>query len=93
MVRLVFSMFMWVTVARWLYAEAQLTVPGVVPAIDGLLEVVQIPTHDQWSKESIEWLVVQGEQLVSATVALADDKSKREWHEPVGDREPRFEEF
>lgn len=54
MIRLLFTMFMWVTVARWLYAEASLSAPFLVPVVDSMLEVVQIPTHDQWPAEPFE---------------------------------------
>lgn len=54
MFRLMFSMVLWVTVGRWVYAEAELSAPTLVPVLDSIMEVVQIPTHDRWSKEPFE---------------------------------------
>jgi hypothetical protein len=51
MFRLMFSMLMWVTVARWVYSEVELSAPVLIPVFDSILEVVQIPTHDQWSAD------------------------------------------
>lgn len=47
-------MLLWVTVGRWIYSEAELSAPALVPVFDSILEVVQIPTHDQWSLEGAD---------------------------------------
>jgi hypothetical protein len=54
MFKLLFTLLLSVVVARWMYAETALMFPRAVPAIDYLLEEVQIPTHDQWSKDSTD---------------------------------------
>lgn len=54
MLRRLFNLIIYVTVARWMYAEIQLTAPQLVPALDYCLQVVTIPTHDKWPKESME---------------------------------------
>ena len=53
MIRLCFSFFVTVVLARWMYAEVQMVAPGAVPVIDFALQHVQIPTHDRWDKEAI----------------------------------------
>lgn len=70
MFRLMLSMLLWVTVGRWVYSEAELAAPVLVPVFDSILEVVQIPTHDQWSREPFEAALagvrealVQGESI------------------------------
>lgn len=54
MIRLFFSFFLTVVVARWIYAETKMVVPGAVPVIDFALDKVQIPTHDKWDSKSKE---------------------------------------
>jgi len=44
-------MFVYVVVARWLYAEAELMIPRAMPLLNYALERTQIPTHDKWSDE------------------------------------------
>lgn len=48
------SMLLWVTVGRWVYSEAQLSAPVLVPVFDSILEVVRIPTHDTWSLKAVD---------------------------------------
>jgi len=64
MFRLMFSMVMWVTVARWMYSEAELSAPMLIPVFDSILEVVQIPTHDQWSAEPFEEVFAQMQSIL-----------------------------
>ena len=51
MTRFVFSIACSVILARWMYAEIAMTVPGMIPVIDYSVERLSIPTHDKWSKE------------------------------------------
>ncbi len=51
--RIVFSLCLWVVLARWGYSEVKLLCPPLVPYIDQTLEYVQIPTHDKWPKEQM----------------------------------------
>ena len=44
-------MIFYVAVARWIYAEVRLVTPQVMPAIDSVLTIAQIPTHDKWDPE------------------------------------------
>jgi hypothetical protein len=41
---------------RWIYAETEILVPNAIPVVDAVLEHASIPTHDQWSKDSVEVL-------------------------------------
>jgi len=50
--RIVFSLCLWVVVARWGYSEMKILCPDAIPAVDYVLEHVQIPTHDKWPKEA-----------------------------------------
>lgn len=52
MLRPLLSMFFWVVVARWGYAEIKLNLPGLVPFIDHSLQQIQIPTHDKWPSQA-----------------------------------------
>lgn len=54
MFRFFCSMLLWVTVGRWMYSEAELSAPVLVPVFDSILEIVQIPTHDQWSTDGVD---------------------------------------
>jgi hypothetical protein len=47
------KMLVFVTIARWLYAEAALVAPESIPTLDRVLAVVQIPTHDAWPE--VDW--------------------------------------
>lgn len=51
MIKFIFTMIFYVAVARWIYAEVRLVTPQVVPAIDSVLTIAQIPTHDKWDPE------------------------------------------
>lgn len=53
MVRFFLALGFYVVVGRWLYSEAELSAPNLVPVIDATLEKVQIPTHDTWDWEKI----------------------------------------
>lgn len=77
MVRLLFTMFMWVTVARWLYAEVELSAPFLVPAVDSLLEVVQIPTHDQWPEEPLHAALSEARVYLDNPEALYSSVERR----------------
>ena len=52
--RIVFSCFLWIIIGRWIYEEVKILAPSAIPAVDYVLENVQIPTHDKWSKEKFE---------------------------------------
>ena len=56
MFKLVCTALVAVVVGRWVYAEAEVVAPSVVPYIDIVLDKAQIPTHDQWSTDSVETL-------------------------------------
>jgi len=51
MIRFLFSLFFYVILARWIYAEAVLFSPDMTPLIDGALETISVPTHDKWDKK------------------------------------------
>ena len=48
MVRFFIKLVVWVTLARWMYAEAQLVTPSAVPFINAAMTRLEIPTHDKW---------------------------------------------
>lgn len=54
MIRFILTMIFYVLVAQWLYAEARILAPSVLPAINTGLDRLTIPTHDQWNWEAIE---------------------------------------
>ena len=56
LVKLFFRMFIFVTLARWLYAEASIVAPNSIPWVESVLQTVQIPTHDRWPK--VDWVKV-----------------------------------
>ncbi len=57
MLRLVFSLFLWVSVGRWTYSEIELLAPKAIPAVDALVEFLDIPTHDKWDFKKVEQFV------------------------------------
>ena len=61
--RAVLTMFFWVIVARWSYAEIAKFSPTMRASVDSLLELATIPTHDQWDTTKMREI---GEQIVSA---------------------------
>jgi hypothetical protein len=65
-----FSMVMWVTVARWVYSEAELSAPVLIPVFDSILEVVQIPTHDQWSAEPFKEVFAEMREVLNQSSEL-----------------------
>lgn len=59
MVRILFSMVLWVMVAQWLYNEARILVPGLIPYIDAAYTRIQIPTHDRWDTTKFERVLAE----------------------------------
>lgn len=57
MIKFIFSMIFYVAVARWIYAEVRLVTPQVVPALDSVMTIAQIPTHDKWDPELTDQLL------------------------------------
>lgn len=65
--RFLFVMLFSVVVARWGYAEIELNFPSAIPMIDKTLEMVAIPTHDQWGDSKLaEALAILRENQGSA---------------------------
>lgn len=54
MIRFILTMVFYVLVAQWLYSEARILAPSVIPAINTGLERLTIPTHDQWNWQAVE---------------------------------------
>lgn len=75
MLRLMFSFVCTVVAARWMYSEANLVVPDVVPLIDYALERFQIPTHDRWP--SLGAVSQPVEQVLSAWDMKFEDPNER----------------
>ena len=94
MIRFFFSFCLTVIVARWIYAEVQMTLPEVVPAIDYALENVQIPTHDKWDGKTIGAMVddlrlAAGGFVETAHASELDYSSIRSYGRPVYSAFPR----
>ena len=51
MFRFIFSMVFYVVVARWLYVEASILVPGLTPYLDHAVTSISIPPHTRWGGE------------------------------------------
>ena len=56
MLRIIFSLIVSATVARWVYQEAEIVAPLVVPAMDFVSDITEIPTHDKWPQSSMDSL-------------------------------------
>jgi len=48
MLRFFFSLVFYVLVGQWIYGEARLVAPSVVPLIDKGFKLISLPTHDRW---------------------------------------------
>ena len=70
MFRFAFKLILWVTVARWMYAEAAMIAPSSVPYIEAALMKIQIPTHDQWDETQL------GRQVLSLLPSRGELKSR-----------------
>ncbi|RIL09933.1 MAG: hypothetical protein DCC75_05440 [Proteobacteria bacterium] len=57
MFRYLFGFLSTIIIARWIYAEIQLSLPSVVPVINFVLEKAQIPTHDTWELSKLNELL------------------------------------
>ncbi len=79
MLRICFSLFVSVTVARWIYSEAEIIAPSVLPAIDYVLESTQIPTHDKWSQDSLAQIlnVAHGVTVAAKTAFIPEKKGEQ----------------
>jgi len=65
--RFLFVMLFSVVVAQWGYAEIELNFPSAIPMIDKTLEMIAIPTHDQWGDSKLaEALAILRENQGSA---------------------------
>lgn len=73
MFRFFLSLIFFVVVGRWVYAEAKLAAPGLIPLIDRGLQVVQIPTHDRWSMQAIESCAAELTTIVSEAQASTEE--------------------
>ena len=65
-------MLLWVTVGRWVYSEAQLSAPVLVPVFDSILEVVRIPTHDTWSFDGVNYAIGEVREILRSGQVEAD---------------------
>lgn len=68
----------YVTIARWIYAEALLMVPGVRFVFDLTLDKFQIPTHDRWDRKYFESLL--GEENATKLEAQVRGILPEDWH-------------
>jgi len=93
--RFLFVMLFSVVVARWGYAEIELNFPSAIPMIDKTLEMVAIPTHDQWGDSKLaEALAILRENQGSAEnklmskitpVAVEENLDKKAMRELLGE--------
>ena len=89
--KLLFSLLVSVVFARWIYAETALMFPRAVPALDYLLDEVQIPTHDQWSKDSTDKLL-SGATQIMGTVLEATGMGESNEHRGARNAAPKRRE-
>ena len=75
MLKLFMCLFISVTVSRWMYSEAQLVVPQIVPLIDYVVQATDIPTHDKWSKNSMHQILSAVEATSKFVVEKAEGTS------------------
>ncbi len=54
MLRLVFVFVSVIAVSRWFYSETELLAPRLVPPLNFILNKISIPTHDKWSRQSVD---------------------------------------
>lgn len=59
MVRVIFSMVVWAIAAQWVYNEAKLLTPGLLPYIDAAFSKLQLPTHDQWDADKLNEMLAE----------------------------------
>lgn len=73
MIRFLLTCLFYTTIARWGYSEIRLVFPEFVPYINEALDKVQIPTHNQWSRESLHQYVDQFSNFVEEAHATVTD--------------------
>jgi hypothetical protein len=75
MLRFLFTLLASITFGRWIYSEVKLVIPSALPTLDFLLQKTEIPTHDQWSQDSLDKIFrvvgTAANQIVSAQAAKA----------------------
>lgn len=91
MLKLCLTALVTLMVSRWMYAEVSIIVPGAMPVVDAVLDKTSIPTHDHWSKDSMERfykrlaLAYQGVQKAfSEPEAVAEEPDGNSNNEPMG---------
>ncbi len=57
-------MLFYVVIARWMYAEAAVIVPWATPSIDRFLASVELPTHDELTRESFEKVAYSADSII-----------------------------
>ena len=76
-----------VTLGRWGYAEIETNAPGLMPAVDYLLEATEIPTHDQWDKEQFSEMY---ETLGQVKSAFAGERKSARYERDDEDQRSMF---
>lgn len=73
MLRFIFACVFYTTIARWGYAEISLMFPSAIPYINKSLHSIQIPTHNNWSRDSAHGYMEQAsDAFETAAVAIED---------------------
>ena len=75
MIRFVITCLFYTTIARWGYNEIALVFPDAVPYLNEAAHKIQIPTHNNWSRELVASYVENATEVVTeATDAVQDIK-------------------
>ena len=69
--RVFFTMFFWVVVSRWTYAEISRASPALQTSVDQILELASIPTHDRWDFTKVKELAEEMSQSIQSKEAFA----------------------
>ena len=81
MIRFLFACVFYSVVAKFGYQEVTMLFPQVAPIIDESFQRIEIPTHDQWSKDGIhqalDGLGVYVDRLATALNTASDRLSER----------------
>ena len=87
MLRILLGLFISVSVARWMYSEVELVAPPLMPVLDYVVDATTIPTHDKWSKDSLESLLKAVDTV--AKVCVSSFMEQKQTSAPKNTKEKR----
>lgn len=76
MFRFVFNAVFYFSVVQWSFSELQLVAPEVAPKVKAAFQKIQIPTHDQWSRQAMIELVNKGFGTANKILAYLPETSE-----------------